>query len=87
MPSAKTLRAQQRRAGRNKSARSFARSRLYQARAAVEEEPQSDDAATAVKSALSALDKAAGRGIIHKNAAARKKSRLQRRLNKAAAGS
>ncbi|KKM11008.1 30S ribosomal protein S20 [Clostridiales bacterium PH28_bin88] len=27
------------------------------------------------------IDKAAGQGVIHKNAAARKKSRLQRKLN------
>jgi len=32
------------------------------------------------------LDQLAGKGMIHKNAAARKKSRLARRLNKARAG-
>ncbi len=43
---------------------------------------------TAVKSALvaavSALDKAAQRGIIHKNQAARRKSRIAKAANKAA---
>jgi len=31
------------------------------------------------------LDKAASKGIIHKNAAARRKSRLQKRINRATA--
>ena len=39
----------------------------------------------AVRSAESALDSAARKGIIHRNTAARKKSRLMRRANKAAA--
>ncbi|MBT9173691.1 MAG: 30S ribosomal protein S20 [Syntrophomonadaceae bacterium] len=32
--------------------------------------------------AVKALDKAAGKGVLHKNTAARKKSRLAQRLNK-----
>ncbi len=39
-----------------------------------------EDARTATLSAISALDKAAEKGIIHKNNAARRKSRLMRRL-------
>jgi small subunit ribosomal protein S20 len=39
----------------------------------------------AVREALSALDKAAGKGIIHKNNAARRKSRLMKKLNAAEA--
>lgn len=38
--------------------------------------------ADAVVRAISALDKAAGKGIIHRNQAARRKSRLMARLNK-----
>lgn len=38
-----------------------------------------------VVKAISALDKAAGKGIIHGNAAARRKSRLVKQLNKAVA--
>jgi len=45
-----------------------------------------DTAAASVVTAISALDKAAERGIIHKNNAARRKSRLMRKLNKMAAG-
>ena len=36
----------------------------------------------AVRLAVSALDKAAEKGVIHKNNAARKKSRLVKKLNK-----
>lgn len=39
----------------------------------------------AVKAAISALDKAAQKGVIHKNQAARRKSRLMAALNKARA--
>ncbi len=38
-------------------------------------------AAEAVRKAVSAIDKAAENGIIHRNTAARKKSRLVKRLN------
>jgi small subunit ribosomal protein S20 len=39
-----------------------------------------EDARTATMAAISALDKAAEKGIIHKNNAARRKGRLMRRL-------
>ena len=42
-----------------------------------------ETAADAAKAAIKRLDKAATKGIIHKNAAARRKSRLQKRINKA----
>jgi len=42
-------------------------------------------ATTALQTAVSALDKAAQRGIIHKNAAARRKSRVAKAANKVAA--
>ena len=44
-----------------------------------------DEAREAVLVATSALDKAAKKGIIHKNNAARRKSRLAQALNQAAA--
>ncbi len=40
---------------------------------------------TAVTNAVSFIDKTAERGIIHKNAAARRKSRIMKAANKAAA--
>lgn len=41
-----------------------------------------EDSADAVVRAISALDKAAGKGIIHRNQAARRKSRLMAKLNR-----
>lgn len=43
-----------------------------------------EDAAAAVKLAISSLDRAADKGVIHKNNAARRKSRLMKRLNQLA---
>jgi small subunit ribosomal protein S20 len=48
----------------------------------VMEEGSATDVRTATMAAISALDKAAEKGIIHKNNAARRKSRLMRRLAK-----
>lgn len=42
-----------------------------------------DNAKLALRKALRALDKAVTKGVIHKNTAARKKSRLTKRFNKA----
>lgn len=41
-----------------------------------------DEAQTAVQTAIQALDRAAQKGIIHKNNAARRKSRLMKQLAK-----
>jgi len=46
-----------------------------------------DAAQEAVKQAMTALDKAAQKGVIHPNNAARRKSRLIKRLNAALAES
>lgn len=43
-----------------------------------------EDAKVLLDRASSIIDKAAAKGVIHKNAAARKKSRLARKANKAA---
>ena len=44
-------------------------------------EDKLEEAAQAAQQAISALDKAAVKGVIHKNNAARRKARLMRRLN------
>ena len=85
MPSAKSHRVQVKKATRNKTVRSYTRSRVTRARNAVAEGGASDDTASSVRDAIAALDKAARKGVIHPNQAARKKSRLQRSLNEAAA--
>lgn len=83
MPSAKSHRVQVRKAAQNRTVRSFTRSRVNKARASIAESESTENTEAAVKEAISALDKAARKGVIHRNEAARKKSRLQRSLNAA----
>lgn len=64
---------------RNRFFRGVARSAVKKARAALETGGMEESRAT-VLAAISALDKAAERGIIHRNNAARRKERLMRRL-------
>ncbi len=62
----------------NRTVRGSARTAVNQARAAFEEgAPETKEA---VLKAISALDKAAERGVIHKNNAARRKGRLMKKL-------
>jgi small subunit ribosomal protein S20 len=58
-----------------------ARTYVKQARSTMETGTP-EDARQATLEAISALDKAAEKGIIHKNNAARRKSRLMHRLSK-----
>jgi small subunit ribosomal protein S20 len=64
---------------RNRVYRGAARTYVARARAAIAgKETEAAEAATL--EAISALDKAAQKGVIHKNNAARRKSRLMKRL-------
>jgi small subunit ribosomal protein S20 len=63
---------------RNRTARGTARSAVIKARAALE--AKSPETKEAVMKAISELDKAAEQGVIHKNNAARRKSRLMKKL-------
>ena len=85
MPAAKSLRVQRRRAERNRSVRSFVRSRVTTARKAIDGSPSEPQTVEALRSAISALDVATRKGVIHRNQSSRKKSRLVKRLNKALA--
>lgn len=67
----------------NRFYRGTTRTMVGKARLAINTGDQ-DTAAEAVRVAISALDKAASKGIIHKNNAARRKSRLMRHLAKLA---
>jgi small subunit ribosomal protein S20 len=67
-------------AARNKSAKSALKTSIKKANAASEEE--SADKEAAVKAAVAKIDRAAAKGLIHKNNAAHKKSALQLKLNK-----
>jgi small subunit ribosomal protein S20 len=79
--SIKDLRRTERRTARNRAAQGKLRSTLKRARTAIAA-GQSDAAQQAVAAALPVIDRAPGKGILHKNAAARHKSRLMRRLAK-----
>lgn len=80
--SLKRIRSSEKRRQRNRIVRGSARSSVKKARTLIEQK-RWDDADTAVLAAVSALDKAARKGVIHKNNAARRKSRLLRGLNRA----
>ncbi|MDP8991838.1 MAG: 30S ribosomal protein S20 [Actinomycetota bacterium] len=80
----KRNRQNERRRLRNKAARSEIRSRAKTALAAAES--GAEDSAEALRLAVKRLDKAAAQGIIHKNQAANRKSRLMRRLARLDAG-
>lgn len=63
---------------RNRTIRGAARTADNSARKAIE--TSAPDTKDAIMNAISALDKAAEKGIIHKNNVARRKSRLMKRL-------
>ena len=65
---------------RNKAVRSELRTRVKSAEAAT----GTENAEAALRTAISKIDKAATTGVIHKNTAARKKSRLVKRLARSA---
>lgn len=65
---------------RNRVYRGSARTAVRDVRAAVEV-GEAEEARAAAMVAIKALDKAAAKGVIHKNNAARRKSRLMQQLN------
>jgi small subunit ribosomal protein S20 len=79
----KEIRVAAARQERNKSLRSITKTVVHRAEVSVGK-TGSESAAADLKLASSALDKAAQGGIMHANAAARKKSRLTKAFNKTA---
>ncbi len=79
----KMIRVAARRTVQNKPVRNEARTRIDTAEHLIASKPA--EAEAAVVSAMSALDKAAGKGVLHPNNAARRKSRLAKKLNAALA--
>lgn len=80
----KRIRSSKRRAIRNKTVRTYARTTVKTAREAIESGADAKDTTVAINAAASALDKAAGKGILHKRNAARRKSRLMKAAAKIA---
>jgi small subunit ribosomal protein S20 len=77
----KRLRSAERRRLRNRIHRGRARTYVKKAQSLMDR-GHLEEAREAVRVASSALDKAAEKGVIHKNNAARRKSRLMQRLNR-----
>ena len=80
----KRNRQNERRRVRNKAVKSELKTRIKRADDGAA--TGADDAADHVRRAVKALDMAAAKGIIHKNQAANRKSKLMKRVAKAAAG-
>lgn len=80
----KRIRTSEKRRQRNRVVRGGARTAVKNARTLIVAK-QWDQAEDAVQAAASALDRAAEKGVIHKNNAARRKSRLMRQYNQARA--
>jgi small subunit ribosomal protein S20 len=75
----KSIKVQERRRVRNQMVKTRVRGAFKRAQHAVSE--NDSQAKDEVTKAISAMDKAVAKGIIHKNTAARKKSRLMKKLN------
>jgi small subunit ribosomal protein S20 len=76
----KRMRQEQKRRLHNRSVKSAVKTQITKARHAITLNT-GDDAQEAVRLAVSELDRAAKKGVIHRNNAARRKSRLMKQLN------
>lgn len=78
----KTARAAERRRQRNKSIKSATKTNVTKAETLIASS-KFEEAQPAVVTAISAIDKAAKKRVIHPNTAARRKSRLMKKFNQA----
>ena len=78
----KQMRVTQRKRLRNKSIRSLSKTNITKAERLIFS-GELESAQAAAVAAISSLDRAAEKGVIHPNNAARRKSRLMRKLNEA----
>ncbi|NQT49818.1 30S ribosomal protein S20 [Candidatus Kuenenbacteria bacterium] len=81
----KALKKSQKRAARNKAITSTVKTLVKKSRQAIERKEA--EAETLIKQTIQKIDKAAQKGIIKKNTAARKKSRLMKGFNKSKSSS
>ena len=75
----KRMRQEQKRRLHNRSVKSLVKTQVTKARQAINSEDANSEAV--VRAAVSELDRAAKKGVIHRNNAARRKSRLMKQLN------
>jgi small subunit ribosomal protein S20 len=78
------IRVHDRRRTRNQPVRTAVKSAFKKADTALEQ--KSSDLAAVAKEAASIIDKAVSKGVVHKNKAARKKSRLDKKVFAASKG-
>lgn len=78
----KRVRIEEKRRARNHSIKSAARTHVTKARNAIAASAAAPETEESVREALRQLDKAVSKGVIHRNNAARRKSRLMDRLHK-----
>lgn len=78
----KRMRQEEKRRAHNRSVKSLVKTQVTKARTAITSANiPAENATEAVRAAVSELDRAAKKGVIHKNNAARRKSRLMKQLN------
>jgi small subunit ribosomal protein S20 len=77
----KRIKVSEKKYQRNVAVKSSTRTFVKKARTAIAQKPQ--EAQEDVLGAISALDRATTKGVIHRNNAARRKSRLMKRFNAA----
>jgi len=75
----KRMRQEQKRRLHNRKVKSIVKTQITKARQAIGAEEE--NAEETVRAAVSELDRAAKKGVIHRNNAARRKSRLMKQLN------
>ena len=81
----KQIRVAERKRKRNRPVRTRVRNAVVKAVTSIAGRAGAEDTLEAVTEAISQLDRAASKGVIHPNNAARRKSRLMKRLNAARA--
>jgi small subunit ribosomal protein S20 len=85
--SKKRVRIEEKRRLRNKAIKSTVRTFVTKARSAIAEAPAEPETEQAIRQAIRELDRAVTKGVLHRNNAARRKSRLMHRLHTAQAES
>jgi small subunit ribosomal protein S20 len=75
----KHIKTSEKRHQRNQAVKSATRTYVKKARTAIDHNPA--EAPAQIQAAVAALDRAAKKGVIHPNNAARRKSRLMKRYN------
>ncbi len=80
MPSLKSARSSEAKRAHNKPVRTALKTYIRKSENLIKKS-EMDSAASSVKVAIAALDKAAQKGVIHPNQAARRKSRLMKKFS------